>query len=461
MLPIIKKMKKLIIQFSILFLLLFFISNTVFAEGGILSIPDSSDQRAGRLMESWITAPVTALVNREAEVFHNRFGQVFQIRSEVIDNEIAIVIAPRDDQNRFVPEGKENELDYHFLAESAGGWVLYRDIETGKFLRINVYFQNDCNVYAVLRPCAEPKKPKASIDLIVYGAYAARNVPLGLPFEQLASLSFSELYTLTKDTIPWHYVRYDARKYSNIIAMVNKIRENLPRIEYVDDAGYDENEQPVFLSTGEPRSGTPGKISLSCSGFTKWIIDGLTVGLNNKVTRIDVLKTTTVPFDSSKYSSAVVQQNYYRSFDWIRNLSSAALTAAMDRSFIPGTGGTDVKIEPFAADETEYGTKRLVGFMDDTGYSIDMLKPLFFILAATEPDVFYLGSIKVQKSTEPETWAFHHDLAFFPYFDASGVCRVAVFEGGVETDFESFIERNKGTFVYLCRVKASDHFDPL
>lgn len=454
-------MKKTTIIKTVTFVLLFFVSILAFAEGGILSIPDSGDLRAGRLMESWITAPISSLVNREAETLHNQYGQVFQVRSEIHGNELAITISPRDDQNRFVPDTENPEYDYHFFVESAGGWVLYRDLQTGEYLRIHVYFQNDCNVFVVLKPNEIPTKPKATADLVVYGAYAAKDVPIGLDFEDLAALSFSDLFNLTKDTIPWHYVRYDPRRYTNVNNMVAKIRENLPRFEYVPDAGYDENEQPVFLSSGEIRSGTPGKISVNSSGFTKWIVDGMTIGLNNKAIRVDMLKQSTLDLTDSKYINVAYQYDMFRSFDWIRNLSAAALSAAMDRSFVPGLGGTDVKIEPFAVDTTEEGTKRLVGFLPETGYSIDMLKPLFFVLAATEPDMMYLGAVKSRLDTEPEAWVFHHDLAFFPYFDASGVCRVAVFESGVETTFEDFIERNKGTYVYLCRVKATEHFDPL
>lgn len=440
-------MKKSITFVTIFSLFLAAVCLPAYTETGIFSIPDSSEIRIDA-MEAWVTAPVSAVLEQDSQVHKTELGQVFQISSEAIGSELVIKVAPRDNT-------------YQFPATNPGCWILYRSLETGKLLRIHVFFQNDPNVYIRLRPDSQPDKPKSKADLIIYGAYAARGVPIGLGFEDLAQISFSALYDLTCDTIPWNYVKNDSRKYVNNLAMIEKIRENLPRFEYIEDAGYDENENPVFISTGEQRSGTPGKLGVNCSGFTKWIIDGITIFLTGNGVRLDVLKTPTIDVSGTLYAAVAPSEEMFRSFDWIRNLSSAVVSAAMDKNFIPGLSGLDVESNPFASVETPDGIAYTDGFVKNAGYNISMLKSLFYVLAATEPDLLYLGAVKTGKKGEPETWTFHHDLAFFPYFDAAGICRIIVFESGSETDFDTFVAANPDAYVYLCRVKSAARFNPL
>lgn len=425
-------------------------AGSLFATRGILSIPDSSAVR-DQAMEPWLTAPISAVIDRECENVQTDFGQVFQVRAEREGSEVAIVFAPR-------------EGSYDFLGKAPGAWVVYRDYYSGKILRVNVYFQYDSRVYVCLRPDNQPKKPKSEVDLIIHGAYACRGVPLGIPFSEVLKLSFSELFNLTKETVPWNYVKTDYRNYVNNNKMVEKIRRKLPQFEYIEDAAYDEFENPVYISTGEARSGTPGKIGINCSGFTKWVVDGITIALSGSATKIEALKQPTIELEGTLYKSQAEEEEMFRSYDWIRNLSTAAVCAERDKEFPAGTLGVDVQVNPFAGLKSPDGTVRNVGFVPKTGYEINLLKPLLYVLAATEPDMLYLGAVKTCKSKsedEPETWTFHHDVVFLPYFDQAGICHIEVFESGVETSFEEFVEENKGSYIYLCRVKSSDRFQPL
>ena len=147
-------MKNKIFFCAIVFILA--LSGSLFAERGILSIPDSSSIRE-KAMEPWLTAPISAILDRESENVQTDFGQVFQVRAEREGSEVAVVFAPR-------------ENNYSFLEKAPGGWVVYRDYYSGKILRVNVYFQFDSRVYVCLRPENVPKKPKAEVDLIIHGA---------------------------------------------------------------------------------------------------------------------------------------------------------------------------------------------------------------------------------------------------------------------------------------------------
>ena len=442
-------MKKTVIFCSFIYLFCA-LSLPLFAVGGILSIPDSAEVRE-RALETWIAAPINMVVDKPVEIHYTKRGQGFQISSDLRGSELAVVFAPR-------------EHDYLFPEFAPGGWTMYRDIATGKINRIHVYFQHDPRIYLCLRPDDAPKKPKVQADLIIHGAYASRGTPLGIDFESILTLSFRDLYNLTAETLPWNYVKADTRNYPNNQYMVEKIRRKLANFEYVADAGYDENGAEIFLSTGEERSGTPGKISVDADGFTKWVVDGIVNPLTGCGLKLEPLKRPTFDVNETLFASSAPVNEMFRTYDWVRNLSTAVVCAERDNNFEPGTLGMDVKVNPFAGMVSRGGPVRNVGFIPQTGYDINLIKPLLYVLAATEPDMMYLGAVKTGApgmEDQIETWTFHHDAVFFPYFDATGVCRVVVFESGVETNFEDFINQHQGSYVYLCRVKSSPKFSPV
>ena len=109
---------------KIVFILL--LTNFLFAGSGILSIPDSSSIRE-QSMEAWISAPISAIIDRESENVQTEFGQVFQVRAEREGSEVAVIFAPR-------------ENSYNFLEKAPGSWVVYRDYSSGKILRIMLFF---------------------------------------------------------------------------------------------------------------------------------------------------------------------------------------------------------------------------------------------------------------------------------------------------------------------------------
>ena len=149
----------------------------------VLSIPDSSEIRK-KTLESWLLAPTSELKNKEPQNIHTSYGQIFQIKTEISDQTILIAIAPRKE-------------DYTFDYSAPGAWKLFKNAETGKMKEIQFFFLNDPNIYVRLLPDEKPNKPKVHVDLIIYNSFVARNIPVGLQFEDLLTISFSELYELT------------------------------------------------------------------------------------------------------------------------------------------------------------------------------------------------------------------------------------------------------------------------
>jgi hypothetical protein len=293
--------------------------------------------------------------------------------------------------------------------------------------------------------------------------YAVRSLPVGLNFSQLYSLSFSDVVEATRESLPWEYSEIETYLYDGSLQMIGFIREKLEKMQHQDDACYDGEQNPVKISDGESRKeiAKDGGVSVDSAGFVKWIVDGLVVPIAGSNLELEPLKMPTVTLRSGSRADALSDKyNLYFSLDWTRNLAAAYLSVTSGNTYTFKNSGCEVRITPFASQLTVDGVKSVPVYMQDSGYSVDVLKALFYILAVTEPDKFYLGALRETGDLEPENIFYNRCVAFFPYFDANGIFSVAVFEDGKEMTIEQFMEVNPNIFVNLVRLRSSERFYP-
>ena len=252
--------------------------------------------------------------------------------------------------------------------------------------------------------------------------------------------------------------------------MIAVIRENLDRIHYLEDAAYDEDGAPIYISTGKQRIEAPeiteaGDLALSSAGFLKWIVDGLVIPVAGSYTRLDPLVIPTVEFRQGSFAEGI-REEYEVSFslNWTRNLAAAVLSIYSGRNFYHNTSGCDVQIEPFSAEISKDGTlANSLGYLQDSGYRINTIKGLLYVLAATEPGKMYLGAVRQNNRSvteSPEVHFFTESVAIFPYFDAYNRFEVVIFEKGKEISLEAFMEKYKDSYLHLVRINASERFFP-
>ena len=307
--------------------------------------------------------------------------------------------------------------------------------------------------------------------MVIFENFAARGVPIGVPFEKFYTASFAEVQALTKNNIPWDYVQPRIGQYDDTLVMVQTIRENLKNIAYADDAAYNEEGKPVSIQNGQPRFvpfNLRSKISVSSAGFVKWICDGLVEPLAGSYLKLSPLVQKTVQVNPSG-SQGILEANYNSnlSLDWTRNLAAAVLSVRKNNTILYKDSGVDVSIEPFAARWTDRGVQSAVGYISNTGYKIQYLKPLLYVLATVNPQYFYLAAIR-QTGKGPkgeEVKVFNDAAAIFPYFDADGKFKVVVFYDGAEYSLQQFCgafdsQRSGDSFAHLVRVKTSAKFYP-
>ena len=446
------------IFFKVVFLL---VLSPVWALYNRYGIPDSSEIRKD-LVETWFEAPLETVRMNRAEIRTNSIGEKFQVRLEETDSSFNIFVAPyaRMEVDVISDKGKTTVTQDVYPGDAIGSWVLIRDKKTGRPLRIRWYFASDSEVYVQFVPSGKT----SYADFIVYGSYAVRGAPTGLKLERFYTASYDQMVRWTNISIPWKYTYIYPDNYKEAAQMIGTIRDKLSSIQYTEDAMYDGDGKPVYISTGKERKVEAeyvDKITVNGAGFLKWIADGLVEPLTGGALKREPLVMETVNYKDNGYQG-ILAENFSLSFtlDWIRNLASALVSVRTHRQYLFNESGVDVRIEPFCADLTDKGIINTIGFIDNTGYKVYSIKPLLYVLAVTEPKNFYFGAIRETDYKTPEVKVFNESLIIFPYFDSQKHFRCVIFKDGQEISLEEFTRRYYKDFVFLTRAQCSEQFFP-
>lgn len=449
-------------RFSLLFLILICLS-PLFAAYNSLGIPDSAEIRS-ELVEEWFEAPLSVVRNYKSRVYYNFNGDVFQVRLEESDSFYSIIVSPKTNiqVEIYSDTGKTTEEQISYPFDAAGSFVLIKDKKTDEPLRIRYYFLKNSEVFIQFTPNGK----MGLTDLVIFGGYAAKGISTGIPFEKFYTTSFEEVMNYTKSKIPWNYVTIAIERYDSVRQMAAVIREALPEIVYCENAMYDEDGNLVNVLTGKPltiEDYDDSKIYLSSAGFLKWVADGLVEPITGGQLRREALLTETVKVKETGYQGVLSQSyNLFFGLNWVRNLASAVVSVYTGSKYLYFESGVDVTIQPFATEMANNKTANSVTFVSDSGYAVDGLKTLFYVLGATEPETFYFGSIRqTDRTVTPEVKAFNECVIFMPYFETNGAFSCFVFMNGQEMTLEQFCHRYGNEFVYLTKVKSSERFYPL
>ncbi|MBP5284157.1 MAG: hypothetical protein J6Y93_05780, partial [Treponema sp.] len=312
------------------------------------------------------------------------------------------------------------------------------------------------------------------VDFVVGSFYLAKGVLLGVNFESLYTYSFSQIYVLTKNTLPWKYADIRSDQYDDKKQMIGVMKKFRNKIVYADNACYDENDKPAYIMTGEPRpadneDAEKDLIVLSPAGYIKWVVDGLVKPLAGSATYIKPLRRPTMTMDPMSYQDVIEEQkgvpvNFM--LDWTRNLAAARLSVQSNKNYLYEDSGVDVTLAPFTGEITASGDKQVVGYIENSGYQIDKIKPVLYILAVDEPNYIYLAAIRKKvpavsgKGGTQEYQFFDQGAVIIPYFDSGKHFMCRIFENGEELSLGEFAARHRDSFVHLCRVSASKKFFP-
>jgi hypothetical protein len=307
------------------------------------------------------------------------------------------------------------------------------------------------------------------MDVVLYDAFIVRSLPMPVSLERLYTMQINDVLNLAGDKFPRRYFEPNPADYRNQRQFVSNVRALLPNLNFTDDGAIDQTGRYVYIRTGIEQNEPVG---LNCSGFTKWLIDGILKPVTGERLAIPPLKE---PFGDRGSSFTDVWEELRDPFfglDWIRNLASQAGTKLLSPAF-GSLEEIEVRHEPFSQLISRSGRNIAIqsypGFLENAGYGVEGLLPLLYTLAIDEPGRFYLAAVNNEAgppTTEqnprgrPRMRQYFHVAALVPYFNENGVFQVAVFESAAENPFNRFRNRYPGHYINLVRVPVEAAFDP-
>ena len=437
-----KRVLKRNVLLSLLFLLF---SVSLSAQYVNDSYPESYTVRE-KIIDTWFTEDISVIRDKSSEILQTNIGDYFLVRAEEHDGLMEIIVSPLVVQTFNIVEydvlldGCENTDSTKTVQietwpkEALGSWILYRDVATGKPVKIRQYIMPDSEIF--LEFFNTDLKTTASFS--IFGGLVANQVSVVVPFDFFYTSSMKDIVGVTM-RFPWEYIKTNNQIYAETKYMISVIHENLPALA---DKTLLENDTDL--------------------GFLKWIIDGLVEPLVGGRVFDDALIASTVKAQAT-YSSP---EDAYATYDYTRNLATASHSADTGISYTANTSSVDVALEPFGFFVDDDGVKKRVEYIAKNGYNNEILKSILYILTTTEPQLFYLGAIRNPAISEAngktiEYYSYNHAVAFFPWFDEDGYFHVKVFQDGKEFSFDKFLSIYPDSFTHLVRVKSSMNFFPL
>lgn len=405
------------------------------------TVPENADIRS-RWMEGLLEAPRDRALAFRTRTETNAEGRW---RIEVVKSATAFYTAVAPD------------LDVLY---GQGAWIIKRRMSDAAYVQAKVFLRNDPNTFLRLYPFGERSK----LDLVLYKGVVRHDVILPVPFRKLLMSPLRDIMAWSKDSVDWDLLSPVPGLYGNLENLVFSIRDRLGELRYADDGALDEAGKPVLIAGGLPR-GEPG---LNCSGFTKWVIDGLLKPITGTWLTVDLLKVRREDLRGSSFTTPYEKlRDPFFGLDWSWNLGKAVSDALYPhrRNFV---SDNDVRLSPFAlldrgSTEPANGNQNYEAYpanFETGGYRVDGLRPLLYILAIREPGNFYIAAFNRRMGEELSLRQYFHEALLFPYFEASGAFRVVVFESAAETSLEAVIRRYPSDFVHLVRVPAQPEFMP-
>lgn len=338
----------------------------------------------------------------------------------------------------------QNEAFYILLVNShegiyplygSGTYIIKRSVDDGSFIQAKIFLKNDPDTFVRLFPFGD----RAKLELYLYGTLIHQDLVLPLSFEDLLFSPFNRLVSITSGRIDWSLILPDPPESRSWIAgMIDVLRNTLPLLPDMEDGAMDDSGRFVYIETGERESGG----GFNCSGFAKYVADGIYYGRYGRLMPIEPLKLKHPDLRGDPWSRRFEdERDPFFGLDWTRNIAST-LNGKSSGSY----EDMDVRYVPHAR------------YIEDVGYSMENLKMVLYYLALEFPGSFYLGSVNAQFGNDPVLRQHIHVVVLMPYINMKGDLVAAVFERNMETSVESLLRRYPGENIHLTRIQGSRNF---
>jgi hypothetical protein len=427
-----------------------------------------------RIHDAWLIESPRRVLAQRPRIETLETGERVQISTIEGREEFMVVIAREQMRGTSITDRRAIG---QFPGWAQGSWMLTRRKDTGAGVQIRIFLRSDQNTFIQFRPF---DVDKCHLDVVLYGAYIARSIPVPVPpplpgtvptannaFERLYTRQLNDILRLVENKFPMRYFEPDITSYRDHRTFITQVRSRLGNLRFRDDGAIDENGNFVFIETLQRQN--PSNQGLNCSGFSKWLIDGILRPVTGRRLSIPPLKAAFGDRGSSFTANWELPRDVFFGLDWVRNLAAEANGTLRSPAY-RSLEEFEVRANNFSYmlvnQNRTFVTHSYPGFLNEAGYSVEGLHPLLYTLAIDEPFNFFLAAVNREISTPtaprgtPRLRQYFHITAFVPYFDENGNFRIVVFESAEETTFTGFLRRQAGNHVNLVRIPISPNFDP-
>jgi hypothetical protein len=411
----------------------------------IESVAENADIRQ-RLWDSLISAPQSKAIQRHGTIEKNAWGS-WSVTIQKSASSFYIIFSP--------------ERDGMFRVYSQGSWIIKRSNIDGSYQQVKIFLKSDPGTFVRIYPAGS----RSRMDVVAYGGVFNREAILPLTFETVLRTPFSKIRELTSDVIDWELFSPDPALYADVRVLVDKIRTHLPSLRYADDGAIDADGRNVYIST---LLGQTAPAGLNCSGFAKWLVDGLVYPFTGSYLQVAMLRERMLEWRGSSFTINFEEKSDpFFGLDWARALANAAWSAFYPSRKASSPLVDDVTDTPFAlrvrdAEPINGGTlyEPFSDNFNNAGFDVRGLEAMLFSLASREPGRFYLAQFNSRDKKPPYLTKFFHIAVLMPYFDTSGIFRVTVFESAAETSLDRILADRNYEFVKLVRMPSAPGFEP-
>jgi hypothetical protein len=432
-------------------------------------IADDSTLRVA-LKDTLFTESPAKLSAQPSRIEYLQNGERVEVRIQENRNEVMVLISRElmsgriaVDKNPAVPRMGTGQ----FPGWAQGSWMLTRSKRDGSGTLIRIFPRSDQYTFIQFRSFTADK---CLMDVILYGGFVVRSLPIPVPFDRLYTMKLNDILKLAGDKFPRRYFDPEPEYYRDSRKFISLVRARLGELRFSDDGAIDENGSYVFIKTLQNQSSVSQ--GLNCSGFSKWLIDGILRPVTGKRLSIAPLKAPFGERGSSFTENWEERRDPFFGLDWIRNLASEANRTLRSDKY-SGLEEFEVRNENFSSmmviENRAFVTNSYPGFTGEAGYSIEGLYPLLYTLTIDEPFQFYLAAVNTELGASitpenprgaPRLRQYYHIAALVPYFDEYGIFRIVVFESASENSFNTFRSHYPEHYVNLVKIPISSGFDP-
>lgn len=395
------------------------------------AVPENVEAR--RLLRETIVAPRSEVLSSRDEVISQVIGAP-EVRYEV-----------RRQKGHFYQLFTNREEDA-FALYNRGSYIIKRRMDDGAFVQVKIFYRSDPGFFVRIFP----EGNRSVMDLYVAGVRTYHDVLLPVDFGTVLLEPFAQIRRMTRGIIEWGQLDREvpASAYDHVRSTVAAAREALPGLPDAEDGAMDARGNLVFIESLVLQDQLPG---FNCSGFAKWVADGIYRPATGRYLGIPELKEKHLEFRGHQWSRLQEdERDPYFGLDWSRNLARhlAAIEPDGGARPLPHPEALDVRSVPFSR------------YVEDVGFPVEEISRIAYFLALEEPGHFYIASLNREFGSEPTLRQHVHVAVIFPYFDSAGRFHVSVMERNVETSLDSLERRYAGDYIHLVRVRAREDFMP-